>query len=125
MQFRPMRSITMQEVKIPVSRRGHKPTDATRRQVEMMMAYGATQADVCAVLGITDKTLQKHYRHEIDTAMIRANAKVAGKLYEKCMEGDTTSIIFWLKTRAKWSENSISLDSSGNTTITIKSDSDG
>ena len=87
---------------MPANKKAHKPTDATRRQVETMMAYGATQADVCAVLGITDKTLQKHYRQEIDTATIRANAKVAGKLYEKCMEGDVTSIIFWLKTRAKW-----------------------
>lgn len=100
----------------------HEPTDVTRKQVESLCAYGVPQAEICKVIGITDKTLTKHYRHELDTATTRANAKVAGKLYEKCMAGDTTSIIFWLKTRAKWKENDLNVEAKGNTTITIKSD---
>jgi len=52
----------------------------------------------------SDSALQTHYRDEIDLSTARANAKVAGVLFEKAMAGDTAYMIFWLKTRARWSE---------------------
>lgn len=82
----------------------HVPDEKTRKQVEAMSSYGIPQKEIAKVIGIADKTLSKHYRHELDTAETKANAMVAGKLYKKCMDGDTTCLIFWLKTRARWSE---------------------
>ncbi len=38
--------------------------------------------------------------------MPEANRKIAGKLWAKAYEGDTTSQIFWLKTRAGFKERS-------------------
>lgn len=82
----------------------HEPTEENRKMVSAMTSFGITQVEICKVIGIDKKTLHKYYRDEIDTATAKANAKVANKLYQKCMDGDTTSIIFWLKTRARWSE---------------------
>ena len=82
----------------------HKPTQEQRKTVGAMCSYGIPQDDIAKVIGIDTKTLRLHYRSELDTASAKANAQVAQRLYKKCMGDDTTSIIFWLKTRAKWSE---------------------
>lgn len=82
----------------------HKPTDETRKQVEAMSSYGVPQKEIAAVFGITDETLAKHYRKELDTACAKANSMIAQRLYKKAMDGDTTSMIFWLKTRGRWAE---------------------
>jgi hypothetical protein len=65
-------------------RKAHQPDPVARRQVEAMAAYGVPETDVARVLGIDPKTLRKHYREELDTGSI-----------------------FWLKTRARWKETSV------------------
>lgn len=85
----------------------HKPTDQTRAQVAAMVAYGITAVEIGKVIGISDTTLRKYYREEIDTGTAVANAKVAESLYKKAL-GDgpsaVTAAIFWMKTRAGWKE---------------------
>ena len=96
----------------------YTPNDKDRATVEAMVSYGIPHEDIGKVIGIDDKTLRKYYRHEIDTASAKANSQVAQRLYKKCMNDDTSSIIFWLKTRAKWAETirqeNQALDKSGN-----------
>lgn len=83
----------------------HIPDDKTRKMVEAMSSYGIPQADISLVVGICENTLRKHYEYELATAAAKANSQVAQRLYKKCIEdGDTTSMIFWLKTRARWAE---------------------
>jgi len=81
----------------------HVPTDKTKAEVAALLSFGNTQAEICSYLDITDKTFNKHYEHEIRTAVVRANAGVARKLYNKAMVNDDLQAqIFWLKTRARW-----------------------
>ena len=72
-----------------------------------MAGYGIPETDIARVLGIDPKTLRKHYRDELDTGHIKANAKVAESLFRKAL-GNTpqavTAAIFWLKCRAGWRE---------------------
>ena len=63
----------------------HVPSQKDRLAVEGMARYGAPQAHIAVVIGIDEKTLRKHYREELDTAAIKANAKVAQSHYEKCI----------------------------------------
>lgn len=82
----------------------HEPTEDMRKTVTDYAAVGVPQDDIALLCGISKNTLRKHYEDELKFGGIKANAAVAGALYNKAMKGDTTSQIFWLKTRAKWSE---------------------
>ena len=96
-----------------MGRRAHKPDPAQRRQVEAMAAYGIPEIDIAAVLGVDPKTLRKHYREELDLGETKANAQVAGFLFNAARNGNVTAQIFWLKTRARWRETPTELRHSG------------
>jgi len=102
----------------------YTPNDKDRATVEAMVSYGIPQEDIAKVIQIDPKTLRKYYEHEIDTASAKANSQVAQRLYKKCMNDDTSSIIFWLKTRAKWAETikqeNQTLDKDGKPTDPVK-----
>lgn len=82
----------------------HVPTEATRREVQAHALAGTPQELIAEILQITDKTLRKHYRAELDHALARANATIATTLYGRAKGGDVASMIFWLKTQAGWKE---------------------
>lgn len=82
----------------------HQPTDQTRKTVRAMAGYGVPHEGIAAVIGIDAKTLRKWYRHELDTATVEANAKIAESLFKQAIDGNTSAAIFWLKARAGWRE---------------------
>lgn len=83
----------------------HAPTDRLRAEVSALVSFGNTQQEIAKHIGIDINTLVKYYRDEIDNSVVRANAKVAAKLFRKATESeDLTAMIFWLKTRAQWRE---------------------
>lgn len=82
----------------------HVPTEANRQAVSLHATVGTRQEVIAEILGISVDTLQRYYRSELDTSRERANASVGGALFKKAMAGDTASMIFWLKTRARWRE---------------------
>jgi len=84
--------------------RAHAPDPGLRRQVEAMAAYGIPEPDISRVAGIDPKTLRKHYRDELDLGATKANAQVAGFLFNSARNGNVSAQIFWLKTRASWKE---------------------
>ena len=89
-----------------VKRRGRPPkefTEKDRRTVSVMVAAGINQENICKVLQITRRTLAKHFKEEIETAGAKANTKIAQSLYQKALQGDTTALIWWTKTRMRWS----------------------
>ncbi len=82
------------------------PTKAERREVVKLISVGITQVQVAMVIrdGISKPTLEKHFRHELDTAMIKANAKIGGKIFSNAMAGCKASAMFWAKCRMGWKE---------------------
>ena len=84
----------------------HVPTEATRQTVSLHATVGTPQSVIAQVLRIDDKTLRKYYREELDLAVAKANASIGGTLFNKAKAGDTAAMIFWMKTRAQWSETS-------------------
>lgn len=86
--------------------------------MEALSAFGMRHEAIAGHIGIDDKTLRSHYRDELSTGKDKANAKVAKALYEQATAGNTTAMIFWLKTQAGWREKS-DVDHSGTVEIRI------
>lgn len=82
------------------------PTEQERAEVMSWLSAGMTQADVCTVLGITEKTLRRAFKEELATAYAKSCGFVVGKLWQLVESGDKAAIFFWLKTRAGWRETS-------------------
>lgn len=82
----------------------HQPTEGSRRDVEAYVSAGMTHEYIAKLLCVDADTLKKHYRHELANGREVANGRIAGKLYEKALSGDSACMFFWLKTRARWQE---------------------
>ena len=84
----------------------HLSTADTRNRVYILSTVGTRHEDIATVLGISADTLTKYYHDELAKGRIEANASVAETLFKQAKEGNTTAMIFWLKSRAKWKETS-------------------
>ncbi len=83
----------------------YEPTDEQRKTVKAMAAFGVPQPDIASVVGCSEKTLRKHYRHELDIAQVEANTRVAQTCFQMATSGNCpAATFFWLKTRAGWRE---------------------
>lgn len=88
----------------------HEPSERDRGLVEGMAACGETAENISRVLGIGVTTLRKYYQTELDTAYIRANAKVAQTLFALATgagdwkKANPACAMFWAKTRLGWRE---------------------
>lgn len=71
-----------------------------------MSMAGIRQEVIADIIDIDPKTLRKYYRKELDHATAKVITSVAGKLYEQCMSGNTSAMMFLLKTRGGWREQS-------------------
>lgn len=72
--------------------------------VRALSQYGVPQEDIAAQIGCCVETLVKLYAREMAEGRAVANAKIGKRLFEKAMDGDTASLIFWAKTRMGWRE---------------------
>ena len=74
-----------------------------------MAGLGIPFGDIARVIKLSEPTLRKYYREELETGQTKANSMVAQSLYQKAMgngQGAVTACIFWLKVRANWVERS-------------------
>jgi len=102
----PIDAIETKESKVGKGRPPHLPNADTRIKVYTLSTVGTRHEDIASVLGISHDTLVKYYKEELDKGRIEANASVAETLFKQAKEGNTTAMIFWLKSRAKWKETS-------------------
>jgi hypothetical protein len=78
--------------------------DALREKARYLAGLGVRQDDIAKIIGCAPKTLRKRLRDELDRGVAEANATISGYLFAAAKTGNITAIIFWLKTRAHWSE---------------------
>lgn len=98
------------EAKRPRGRPKFEPTAEQRQNVENLAALGVPHD--CIVEFVRDAdgrpvslpTLTKHFKTELKMGRVKANLKIAQRLYAKADAGDAASIFFWMKTRAGWRE---------------------
>ena len=88
-------------------RPAHKPTEESKSTAKRLSALGVPHEDIASRLKISADTLVKYYKEELDEGRIDANAAIAGTLFQQAKKGNTAAAIFWLKTRARWKETSV------------------
>jgi transposase len=83
-----------------------KVNDEKRKTVQALAGYGLKQEQIAKMIGIrSTKTLRKHFQSELESGSAEANAQVAQTLFKMASSGKhLAATIFFLKTRAKWSE---------------------
>lgn len=81
-----------------------QPSPEQRRQAETLAGLGLTGKQIALIIGCDEKTLLKYFTPELKAGDAKATAKVAQSLFQKAVNGDVASMIFWMKVRAKWSE---------------------
>lgn len=113
---------------------GNKGGKSTYRAEFAALAWGL------ALLGHTDEEIAKGLKKSKSTINLwkkkypefsdslkdgkdPADAKVVKALYQKCLDGDTTAMIFWLKNRQRktWRDTK-DIKETSDTTLTIKID---
>jgi hypothetical protein len=115
-----------EESKNPGGRPPFEASDEMRKAVEAMSSVGIPQSDIAKAFGISEPTLRKYFREELDTAAIKANARVAANLYKQATKDDirsATPAIFWLKTRMGW-KDSVQVEHTGSIDTRINQMSD-
>ena len=82
----------------------YQKTEEDAKNVEALTIAGVTQKLIAEILKISEPTLRKHYRTELDTSKAKANAVISQALFKQAREGNIAAQIFWLKTQAGWRE---------------------
>jgi hypothetical protein len=85
-----------------------RPALKNRRFVRQMVAYGITRDKIAGVIGVSEDTLLKHYKPEIELGAAQAITLVANSLFKMATTAPynvrVAAAIFYLKTRAQWRE---------------------
>lgn len=85
----------------------YQPSETDRKRVELLAGVGNSHDIIAKMLGISRPTLELHFAHELETGISVANSQVAANLFRQATKDDPKAVpaaIFWLKTRAGWSE---------------------
>jgi hypothetical protein len=81
-------------------------TDAIRADVRSFAEIGTPYAIIARIMGMSVSTLTRRCRAELDAGVEVANARIALTLFETAMNGNTTAMLWWEKTRAGRREGS-------------------
>jgi hypothetical protein len=76
-------------------------TDEQRTQVKTLTKV-CSHDMIADLLNISVATLKRHFVDELKQGKAQAVAAVGGKLLQKAMAGHPASMIFYLRTQAKW-----------------------
>ena len=88
----------------------HRPHTPDAARVEALAGYGLSVGEIALVLDLEEAHVAESYRKALAAGRVKANTRVAENLFRKATgEGReaVTAAIFWLKTRARWKETSV------------------
>ena len=108
--------------KNPMGRPPFEVTDEVLSNVTQYMSQGLTVDQCARMLGISKSTMMLHQANNSDfsdaikSGKVRGITAVTNTLFNKAVEGDNTSMIFWLKNRGEgeWIEKVVTDNTNNN-----------
>lgn len=88
-------------------RKAHVPTEATRKEVTQYARIRVPLDKLAKLIGITEKTLNKYYKPEIESGRAYADAYVLNKLFQGIDRGSERLITLYARTQLGWKEHQI------------------
>ena len=82
----------------------HHPNDTDRAKIEAYAALAMPEEIIAELLEIPLEEMQKHYARDLLLAPHKTNSRIAKRMLDDGLSGNTTAQIFWLKARAGWKE---------------------
>jgi hypothetical protein len=80
-------------------------SERERRIIVTLLKVGEPISKIAKMLDIAENTLRAHFAEEIRSAFSDTYSQVAVNFLQRVLTDESpTAAIFWLKTRAKWSE---------------------
>ncbi|MFL6354802.1 MAG: hypothetical protein ACJ74Z_23530 [Bryobacteraceae bacterium] len=81
-------------------------TDEQRRTVKLLAGSCTTERRIALIMDLSLATLRKHFREELVRSPLHAKTRVLKRAYDQATSGrHPLMTMFYLKTRAGWSEN--------------------
>jgi hypothetical protein len=85
----------------------YEPTPSDRATVKNLVVCGYTHEQIARCIGsygISEKTLRKHFRRELDISKAEVDAFATSNLVNMIRDRNLGAICFYLKCRAGWQE---------------------
>jgi len=110
-------------------RRVYEPTPADRATGKNLAAVGVPHIEIAKCVGshgISEPTLRKHFRRELDISLNEVRALAMSGLVQGLKKGEPWAVCFTLKARAGWHETTAQrfVDQSGRDRPFLLSDAD-
>ncbi len=94
-------------IKRPFSKPPYEPTPSDRATVQNLAALGKPHAVIAKCLGtrgISEPTLRKHFRRELDQSAVEVSAMAMASIVKGLKAGEGWATCFYLKCRENWRE---------------------
>jgi hypothetical protein len=85
----------------------YEPTASDRATVKNLVVCGYTHEKIAKCIGpegISDKTLRKHFRRELEISKAEIDAFATSQLFSLMRDKNLGALCFYLKSRAGWQE---------------------
>jgi hypothetical protein len=85
----------------------YEPTPADRATVQNLAALGATHKEIAMCIGrtgISEPTLRKHFRRELNNSLTEVKALAMSQVVAAMKRGEAWAVCFFLKCRGGWRE---------------------
>jgi hypothetical protein len=87
-----------------MANRKRQPIQEQRQRVKALAGYGLSRKEIATLVGTSVETLSKRFNKELTLGPLEAQSNVLSTLFRKAMARNPIAVMFYLKTRARWSE---------------------
>lgn len=78
--------------------------EKTAELIKRAILAGFPIKKIAKVVAVSENVMRRIYKDEVENTKLKCGANVAGMLYNKCLKGDTASVIFYCKTQLGFKE---------------------